>query len=79
MLESLGYSRWVLHFLIFFPLIGMFGVLLVKESAAKHLALVVSVIEFLVSVPLWFDFNAASAAMQYGAAVPWIPQWGIYY
>ena len=78
-LDSLGYSGWVLHFLIFFPLVGMFGVLLVKEGAAKYLALVVSVIEFLVSVPLWFDFNAASAGMQYQAAVPWIPQWGIYY
>jgi len=78
-LDSLGYSGWVLHFLIFFPLAGMIGVLLVGERAAKQLALVVSLIEFLVSVPLWFLFNAGTASMQFGAVVPWIPQWGIYY
>ena len=78
-LESLGYSGWVLHFLIFFPLIGMLAVLLVGARLAKHLALAITAVEFLVSVPLWFAFNPASAAMQFGAVLPWVPQWGIYY
>jgi NADH-quinone oxidoreductase subunit M len=78
-LESLGYSSWVLHFLIFFPLIGMVAVLLAGEAMAKRLALAFSLIEFVVSLPLWFSFNSATAAFQFGAVVPWIPQWGIYY
>ncbi|HSJ14857.1 MAG TPA: NADH-quinone oxidoreductase subunit M [Longimicrobiales bacterium] len=78
-LDSLGYSGWVLQFLIFFPLVGMVAVLLAGKRLAKHLALAVTTIEFLVSVPLWFAFNPASAAMQFGAVVPWVPQWGIFY
>ena len=80
LLEAVGYSRWVLHFLLLFPVVGMGLVLmLADEAAAKKAALAIATVEFVVSLPLWFLFNAASTAFQFGSQAPWIPQWGIYY
>jgi NADH-quinone oxidoreductase subunit M len=79
LLEGIGYSRWVLHFLLLFPVVGMGLVLFAEDAVAKRIALAVASVEFLVSLPLWFVFNAASAAFQFGSQAPWIPQWGIYY
>ncbi len=79
LLDTIGYSRWVLHFLLLFPVVGMGLILMADEKVAKKVALAVASVEFLVSVPLWFLFNAASAAYQFGSQTPWIPQWGIYY
>ena len=78
-LDAMAYESWALHFLIFFPLAGMALIFAASEARAKHVALAVSLIEFLASVPLWFAVSSASAAFQLGAAVPWIEDWGIYY
>lgn len=79
LLESIGYGEWVLHVLIFLPLVGMFAVLAASESRAKHVAFAVALLEFLVSAPLWFAFDAASGAMQFTTVVEWIDTWGIHY
>jgi NADH-quinone oxidoreductase subunit M len=79
MLEAIGYSSWVLHFLVAAPIIGAAAVLLGGQAQAKHTALVFTTLTFLVSAPLWFAFNTASAGMQFNAELPWIPQWGIVY
>jgi NADH-quinone oxidoreductase subunit M len=78
-MSGLGYSSWVLQFLVFFPIVGMAAVLFSGERHAKHLALAFATIELLVSIPLWFVFNPASAASQFAVAAPWIPEWGIFY
>ncbi len=78
-LDVIGYSTWAVHFLVFFPLVGMALVLAGPDSRAKHTAFGVSLVEFIVSAPLWFAFNAASHSFQFASTVPWIPQWGIYY
>jgi NADH-quinone oxidoreductase subunit M len=78
-LEGIGYSGWIIQFLLAFPLVGMAVVLLGGERAAKQVALAFTTIELVVSIPLWFSFNAASASFQYAATAPWIPEWGIYY
>jgi NADH-quinone oxidoreductase subunit M len=77
-LESIRYARWVLHFLVVFPLLGMGLVFLARGEAAKRIALTVSTIVFLVSVPMWFLFPA-SDVYPVGSQGPWIPQWGIWY
>jgi NADH-quinone oxidoreductase subunit M len=79
LLNSIGYSTWALHFLLWFPIVGLALVFALPERRAKHAAFWIATIEFLVSLPLWALFNPATAAFQFGAAVPWIPQWGIYY
>jgi NADH-quinone oxidoreductase subunit M len=79
MLEAIGYSSWVLHFLVLCPLVGTAAVLLGGRTQAKHTALFFTTLTFVVSAPLWFAFNAASAGMQFTSVLPWIPQWGIFY
>src|SRR5690606_7080206 len=67
------------HFLLWFPLLAAAAVLAAPQARARHIAFGAALVEFLVSVPLWTAFNPASAAFQFASAVPWIPQWGIYY
>ncbi|HUF50294.1 MAG TPA: NADH-quinone oxidoreductase subunit M [Longimicrobiales bacterium] len=79
MLESIGYNMWALSALLLMPAVGMGVVLLAREEQAKHVALAVALLTFVVSLPLWFGFNAATAAFQFGVQAPWIPEWGIRY
>ena len=77
--DSIGYSGWGLHFLLWFPVVAMFVVLFASEALAKQLALVATVVTSIVSLPLWFLFQDGTARMQFVTTIPWIPQWGIYY
>lgn len=79
LLESIGYGGWALHVLIFLPLVGMFLTLAASEATAKHVAFGVALLEFVVSVPLWFGFDAASGGFQFATVADWIPAWGIHY
>src|SRR5213596_2678222 len=45
---------------------------------ARHVALATSLVEFAISVPLWWTFAPADG-MQCILDVPWIPSWGIRY
>jgi NADH-quinone oxidoreductase subunit M len=78
-LEAIGYGDWALHAILWLPLIGMALVMLGPERLAKHVAFAVALLEFVVSIPLWFAFNADTAAFQFTTAVPWIEDWGIFY
>ena len=78
-LGSIGYNNWVLDALLVIPLVGALAVLSVPAGEAKKVALGVTLVEFLVSVPLWWAFEIGTAAMQFQHAYPWIPGWGIYY
>jgi NADH-quinone oxidoreductase subunit M len=78
-LDAIGYLEWVLSFLIWFPVVGMFLVLAGPENLAKRIALAVGVIEFLVSYPLWVNYHPERGVFQFIQRVEWIPQWGITY
>jgi NADH-quinone oxidoreductase subunit M len=78
-LESIGYAGWALTALIALPAIGMAVVLAAREEHAKYVALAIALLTFAVSLPLWFAFNPATAAFQFGVRANWIPQWGIQY
>ncbi|HUP88791.1 MAG TPA: NADH-quinone oxidoreductase subunit M [Longimicrobiales bacterium] len=79
LLTSIGYSSWVLHALLWLPVVAMIIVFFVDEGSAKKFALIASTVEFLISIPLWFLFNESSSTFQFASATPWIPQWGISY
>ncbi|MBI4409169.1 MAG: NADH-quinone oxidoreductase subunit M [Gemmatimonadetes bacterium] len=79
LLDAIGYSTWVVHFLVFFPTAGMLLVLLGAENRAKHVAFWIALLEFVVSVPLWFSFNTASGSFQFAGQADWIPAWGVHY
>jgi NADH-quinone oxidoreductase subunit M len=78
-LESIGYGTWILHALVLLPLVGVVPVLLGPESSAKRTALVITTLEFLLSVGLWWALDPASGRLQLISETPWIPAWGISY
>ncbi|HSE65919.1 MAG TPA: NADH-quinone oxidoreductase subunit M [Gemmatimonadales bacterium] len=78
-LFGLNYNTWILTALLVLPLVGVLPVLLAPSTSAKHIALVVTILEFLLSAGLWWAFDPSSGGIQFGVAAPWLPQWGINY
>src|SRR2546428_234421 len=72
------YRQWVLTALRAWPLVAALVVVLAPPRWAKHVALATSLVEFAISVPLWWTF-APTDGMQCILDVPWIPSWGIRY
>jgi len=70
------YDAWILPALLVWPLAGAALLYLAPASRAKTLALGVSLVEFALSVPLWWRFVPA-AGMQFAVDLPWVPDWGI--
>ena len=73
-----GGIPWLTIVLIL-PLLGVAAVLLAHESLSRPVALVVSVLTLLVSLPLWFGFNNATAGMQFVEKHLWIDSPAIHY
>src|SRR5690349_2583049 len=72
------YRQWVVTALLAWPALAALVVLLAPVRWAKHLALAASLIEFAISVPLWWTF-APAGGMQFMLDASWIPSWGIRY
>ena len=72
----MSYETWVLPALLVWPVVGAALLYLAPAPRAKVLALVVSLIEFGISVPLWWRFVPAGG-MQFVVDWAWIPSWGI--
>ncbi|HEY7534375.1 MAG TPA: NADH-quinone oxidoreductase subunit M [Thermodesulfobacteriota bacterium] len=74
-----------LTLITFFPLVGIPLILLLsflyRESGEpmKIGALIVSIIEFLLSITLYINFKTGFAGMQFEVATPWIKSLGISY
>jgi NADH-quinone oxidoreductase subunit M len=72
----------ILSILIFLPILGI-GILVImnrkNHKALKMATIIISVVEFLVSLPLWFNFNSQTAAMQFVERREWLPTYGISY
>jgi NADH-quinone oxidoreductase subunit M len=67
---------------IWLPIIGGFMVLASGDreaNATKWTALIVAVLTFIVSLPLWFAFDSTTAQMQFVERVPWIPSFDVEY
>jgi NADH-quinone oxidoreductase subunit M len=76
--DELMYAHWVLTALLAWPLFAGLLVLVVPVRLAKHVALAASLVEFVLSVPLWWTF-APGGGMQFVADHAWIAAWGIHY
>ncbi|HET9680026.1 MAG TPA: NADH-quinone oxidoreductase subunit M [Gammaproteobacteria bacterium] len=66
----------LLSILIWLPIIGAALVLAVgrfNAPAARWLALIVTVLTFIISIPLWTAFDTSTAAMQFEELHAWIP------
>ncbi len=72
----------LLSALIFFPIIGGFSLLIVKREdvqAIKTMALIISLMEFVLSIPLFFMFDKTTYLMQFTEHHSWIPAFNINY
>jgi NADH-quinone oxidoreductase subunit M len=79
LLASIGFDRWILHVLLALPLVGAVPVLLLPVALAKRTALVITVLEFFLSVGLWWAVDTNPGTLQLTSSTPWIPAWGISY
>ena len=72
----------ILSTLVWLPIIGGLLVLFAgrnNPSVAKWLSLAVAGLTFILSIPLWLNFDTTTAAMQFEEKVAWIPMFNIYY
>jgi len=76
----------MLSLLTFLPLVGVVMILAIARGNAadvarnsKYGALWTSVVTFLVSLVLWFQFDKSTAEFQFVAHLDWMPQFGISY
>lgn len=72
----------ILTALILIPIIGAVLIAFVPRDRAdviKNMALVVSLLALLVSLPLYFNFEAGAPGYQFEEIYPWIPAFGISY
>jgi len=72
------YRHWILTALLAWPVAGALATLVAPVRRAKHIALAASLVEFAISVPLWWTFDP-SGGMQFQLDAAWIPAWGIHY
>src|SRR5688500_4004419 len=88
-LESISYNDWVLVALLLIPLLGAALIFIVgrrsaasegmglEDPGARQIAFYTFLIEFIVSLGLWWSFDPANVGWQASVDVPWIPTWGV--
>ncbi|WP_316365677.1 NADH-quinone oxidoreductase subunit M [Candidatus Thiodiazotropha sp. CDECU1] len=72
----------ILTLTVWLPIIGGLMVLASGDretNATKWTALIVAILTFIVSLPLWFAFDSSTSAMQFVERVPWVPSFDIEY
>jgi NADH-quinone oxidoreductase subunit M len=87
-LDSIGYNSWALPALLLIPLVGAAVILLlrprtgasktaIEDARPRQIAFYTFLVEFIVSMGLWWSFDPASTAWQAAIDLPWIPTWGV--
>lgn len=79
-MNKLGFP--ILSTLIFLPVAGAALLLLIpraKESLAKWISLLVSIAAFILSIPLFTNFDKSTHLMQFVERHEWIPSWNMTY
>jgi NADH-quinone oxidoreductase subunit M len=71
-----------LSLILFLPLAGAFALLLVpkqNEDAIRWIANIVAFVGFIISIPLWFQYNPQNPEFQFIERTAWIPSVGAEY
>jgi NADH-quinone oxidoreductase subunit M len=88
-LESIGYNAWVLPALLVIPLLGAGAIWAhaaiaggpaddpSRARGARMIALITLLVEFVVSVGLWWSYDPLGPGFQATVDWQWIPQWGV--
>ncbi len=72
----------ILTLITFFPLLGAVIVLFLdqeKKETIRWVTLIIALLEFIFSLPLFWGFRLDLAGMQFVEKAPWIPDYGINY
>ncbi len=70
----------ILSIVTFLPLLGALVLLFIKNnSAARWIALVFTVVDFLIAIPIVLRFDSTTHNMQFVEHYNWIPSWNITY
>ncbi len=72
----------ILSTVIFLPILGALLIFLMQranEPLIKWTALAISLINFVLSLPLFITFDKTTAAMQFVEKYKWVPAWNIHY
>ncbi|MDH3206234.1 MAG: NADH-quinone oxidoreductase subunit M [Gemmatimonadota bacterium] len=78
-LDSVGYTGWVLHALVWLPVLGLGLVLASDEARAKTVAFWWSLGVMVLSLGLWWAFDISEPGFQMVSTTPWIESWGVSY
>jgi NADH-quinone oxidoreductase subunit M len=76
------YVAHILTIVTFIPLLGALLLLFVKKERARlimHAATWIALIDFLLSVPLFFMYETGRSGFQFEFKIPWIPSIGAQY
>ena len=90
-LLSVGYDKWILPTLLFLPSVGavltwLHGIFEYRaghigrnyEAFARWLPFGIFVIEFILSMGLWWAYDPGGAVFQFTRTWLWIPDWGVH-
>lgn len=72
----------ILSLITFLPVIGVFFILSMDSRRGELIritTLLVSIVVFVLSLPLYFNFDPRGHEMQFVEKLPWIPSFGIHY
>ena len=72
----------MLNWVLFLPVVGMAALVLIprsREDWVRGLTLVFMVLQFILVLQLYLQFDAGVAGLQFETRVPWIADWGVYY
>ncbi|MDQ7015198.1 MAG: NADH-quinone oxidoreductase subunit M [Gammaproteobacteria bacterium] len=69
----------LLSLVIWAPIFGGFLILYAGDKLARPLALMVSLLTFVLSIPLYTGFDLTTAAMQFSESAQWVPTFNIMY
>ena len=79
LLAGLAYDRWIIAALLWLPVVGAAAILLAPAARAKYIAFGVTLLEFVLSVGLWWAYVPSGPAVQFIAQHAWVRDWGIQY
>jgi NADH-quinone oxidoreductase subunit M len=79
LLEAIGFESWILHALLWLPLVGIPLLFSVRDEVAGKLALAWTFGLFVLSLGLWWAYDPTGPLFQLTSATPWVEAWGIQY
>ena len=73
------YEDWILHALVWLPVLGLVHVLASSARGAGRIAFRWSMAVFVLSLGLWWVYDPAGGGFALESSVPWIEAWGVNY